>query len=156
MLKKISLVFAGLAAAATTAFAASHAGPNAGAIDARQSHMKLYAHNLGVLGGMARGKAEYDADAASTAAANLAALASMSQQGYWPQGSDNFEDDSTRALPALWTDFAGAAKFGGDLAMASKNLASVAGNGLEALQGAMGPVGGACSGCHKAYRAPDN
>ena len=32
---------------------------------ARQSHMQLYAHNLGILGGMAQGKMDYDADAAA-------------------------------------------------------------------------------------------
>lgn len=152
MIKKISLICAGLAVAATAAFAGSHQGPHAGAIKARQSHMELYAFNLGILGGMARGNAEYDADAAMAAAANMAALTSLAQGAYWPMGSDNASAEGTRALPNLWTDFTGAAKIGGDLAAASQALAAVAGDGLEALQGAMGPIGGACGACHKTYR----
>ena len=152
MFKKISLICAGLAVAATATFAGSHQGPHAGAIKARQSHMQLYAFNLGILGGMARGNTEYNAEAAMAAAANMAALTSLAQSAYWPAGSDNASAEGSKALPNLWTDFAGAAKIGGDLAAASANLAAVAGDGLEALQGAMGPIGGACGACHKTYR----
>ena len=38
--------------------------PMAAAVKARQAHMQLYAANLGVLGGMARGNMDYDAEAA--------------------------------------------------------------------------------------------
>ena len=44
-------------------------------VEARQSLMHLYAFNLGLLGGMAKGEIEYDAEAAGAAASNLAALA---------------------------------------------------------------------------------
>jgi len=34
-------------------------------------------------------------------------------------------------------------------------MADAAGFDLASLQAAMGPLGGACSDCHKAYRAPE-
>ena len=53
-----------LAATLITALAAplAHAGGHGGnpAVKARKAHMQLYAHNLGILGGMAKGEVEYD------------------------------------------------------------------------------------------------
>ena len=154
MIRKITLAAVGLAIAATAVFAASHVGPFDGAIKARQSHMRLNSHNLGILGAMAKGNIDYDADAASAAAANLAALSKMSHNGYWPAGSDSDAMDSTRALPALWGNFPDVMTKVGALAEAATEMESAAGNGLEALQAAMGPVGDACGACHKAYRKP--
>ena len=37
---------------------------------------------------------------------------------------------------------------------AATGLAAEAGNGLDALRAAIGPVGGTCGACHDAYRAP--
>jgi len=103
MMKKIAFCVAGIAVATSTAFAASHIDPAvAGAIKARQAHMQLYAHNIGVLGAMAQDKAPYDAEAASAAASNIVALSQLSQRTYWPEGSDNTAIESTKALPAIW------------------------------------------------------
>jgi cytochrome c556 len=152
-----ALVLAG--ALAGTAFAQSDIDPNiARAIKARQSQMTLYAFNLGVLGGMAKGEMEYDADAASKAASNLAALSSLDQSRLWPQGSDNFEvgTEVTEALPKIWDADSDIGAKGKALADAAAAMNGVAGNGLDALRGAMGPLGKACGDCHKAYRQPDS
>lgn len=125
------------------------------AVKARQSHMQLYAFNLGILGGMARGNMDYDADTAQAAADNMLALASMAQGSYWPQGSDSDSVEGSRALPALWADFPGVMQKGGEAKAAIEALAMVAGDGLEAVQGALGPVGAACGACHQAYRVPN-
>ena len=138
--------------AATFAFADSHVDPAiAGAIKARQAHMDLYAFNLGTLGAMAQENIPYDADAAAAAAGNLAMLASLNQSNYWPQGSDTSIEGS-RALPALWENIPDAIAKGEALATAAAALAEVAGTDLASLQGAFGPVGGACGDCHRAYR----
>jgi len=153
MFKKIALATAGLAVAASAVFAASHADPAiAGAVKARQSHMQLYAHNLGILGNMAQGKTEYDAVAAAAAADNLEALSLLSQAGYWPMESDAMSIEGTRALPALWEDMGAVSEKSGALVEAAQAMAAVAGTDLTALQGAMGALGGACGGCHKAFR----
>ncbi len=157
MLKKITGAAAGLTIAATAVFAASHAGgPFDGAIGARQSHMTLYAHNLGVLGGMAKGAMDYDADAAGAAAANLAALSKLNQSTYWPQGSDSFDNENTDALPDIWENFGDVAEKGGALVAAAAAMETAAGGGLESLQAAIGGVGQACGACHKKYRKPQD
>ena len=156
MTKRIAIFGAGLAVAATTAFAGGHTGPLDAAIGARKAQMSLYGFNLGILGAMAQGKAEYDADAAMAAANNLAALTTMDQSALWPQGSDNSAKDNTRALPAIWENFPDVFAKAGATAEAAAAMQAAAGDGLEALQASMGPLGGACSACHKAYRAPNN
>ena len=153
--KRIIVTSALIVATAGLAFAGSHGGNPA--VKARQSHMQLYAHNVGILGAMAKGEMEYNADAASAAASNLAALSTLSQRSYWAPGTSNAElGDETRALPAIWEAGSTAGEIGGKLAEAAAALAAVAGNGQEALGAALGPVGGACGECHKAYRQSDN
>ena len=92
------LILACGVAVAGSAFAGGHGGNPA--VTARKAHMQLYSFNLGTLGAMAKGEVEYDADAASAAAGNLAALAALSQRAYWVPGtsSDDLPDES-RALP---------------------------------------------------------
>ncbi|MCX7646535.1 MAG: cytochrome c [Rhodobacteraceae bacterium] len=148
-----------LAAAAAGALGLAGAAVAQSAVDAavkaRKAHMQLYAFNLGVLGGMAKGEIAYDAGRAAEAAGNIAALASLSQAGYWPEGSAQGQVEGSRALPALWTN--------GDDVMAKAKafqeavtaLAAAAGTDLAALQGAIGPVGQACGACHESYRAPE-
>ncbi|MEY1555407.1 cytochrome c [Yoonia sp. R2331] len=139
---------------AGAAFAASHLSPEvASAIKARGAHMSLYGHNLGPLGGMAQDKIPYDAAAAAAAAANLAALANMDQSTYWVEGSD-IAAAGGRAKSEIWTDSAGFDAEVAKLAEASTALAAVAGNGLDEMKAAFGPVGAACGSCHKAYRGP--
>lgn len=156
MLKKSLVITAVVSASlASLAYAGSHSGNPA--VKARKAHMQLYAHNLGILGAMAKGEAEYNADAASAAANNLAALTQLSQMSYWAPGTSNAElGDETTALPAIWEEGSKAGEIGAQLAEATAALASVAGNGPEALGPALGPVGGACGACHKAYRQSDN
>ena len=147
---------AALAVGATLASAAGHSDPNAAAVKARQSHMTLYSHNLGPLGGMARGNMDYDAERAQEAADNLAALVSMSQTGYWLPGTDSDSVEGSRALPAIWADGSTVGEKGAALRDAVMTLQGEAGNGLEALQAAMGPVGQACGSCHDDYRLSDS
>jgi cytochrome c556 len=125
--------------------------PLAAAIEARQSHMQLYAHNLGILGGMARGNIDYDADMAATAAADLVALASVSQQAYWPEGTDNAAYDDSRALPAVWEDTEGFEAAKAALLTAATALAETAGTGPEGLAG-MREVGASCGACHETFQ----
>lgn len=154
-LKRILLTSAVIAATAGLAHAGSHGGNPA--VKARKAHMQLYAHNLGILGAMAKGEAEYNADAATAAANNLAALSTLNQMSYWTPGTSTAElGEETKALPAIWESGSEAAAIGGQLAEAAAALAAVAGDGQEALGPALGPVGAACGACHKGYRQSDN
>lgn len=123
------------------------------AVAARQGQFKLFAHNFGVLGGMAQGRMEYDAAMAQTAADNLFHLTRVDQGRLWPEGTDNFSTDGTRAKPEIWEnldDFV--AKFVA-LQGAAEALQAVAGSGLEEMRAAVGPMGGTCQACHQSYRA---
>lgn len=150
-----SLALSAIVVTATSVFAGGHGGNPA--VTARQSHMQLYQHNIAILGNMARGNTEYDAAAAQAAADNLAALSTLSQAGYWLPGTTNAElGDETRALPALFAADSNARTLGGELAAATAALAAVAGNGLDAMGPALGPVGATCTACHRANRASNN
>lgn len=148
----LSLALAAIVATATSVVAGGHEGNPA--VTARKAHMNLYQHNLMILGNMARGNTDYDAAAAQAAADNLVVLTTMSQAGYWVPGTTNAElGDETRVLPALFGADSTARAIGGDLVAAAAALAAVAGDGLEAVGPALGPLGGACTACHREYRA---
>lgn len=153
--KALALIVAATIAssAAITALAAD--GPHDKAIKARQSMFQLYNFNAGILGAMAKGKMPYDAAVATEAATNLSAVANLGQSQFWPAGSDNKTDGNarTRALPAIWETFPAITEKADGLKTAAADLVPVAGDGLEALQGAMGAVGQACKACHTDFRA---
>ncbi|GGL80040.1 c-type cytochrome [Wenxinia marina] len=130
--------------------------PLEAAVEARQSHMELQGMMVGVLGGMARGNMEYDAETAQAAADNLAALASMSHRFYWPEGTAAGEIEDSRALPAIWENPEEFQAHVDQLDEAAAGLVQVAGDGLEAMQAGLGPVGQACGSCHEDFRQSDN
>ncbi|MFQ5623645.1 MAG: c-type cytochrome [Paracoccaceae bacterium] len=122
------------------------------AVNARQSLMRLYVFNIGTLGAMAKGAIDYDAATASAAAENLRKLASINQQGFWPQGSSTAElGDKTRARPEIWSTFPAIMDKVNGLADATTALAASAGT-LDGLRAGIGGVGKACGACHKEFR----
>ena len=128
----------------------------ADATKARQAQMQLYAFNLGLLGGMAKGEVPYDATAASAAAGNLASLAPLDQSRLWPEGSDEMGVEGSKVMAELWQNMPDVMSKGADLVTAATAMEVAAGTDLASLQAAMGPLGGACGACHKAYRVPSN
>ncbi|MFK7993938.1 MAG: cytochrome c [Granulosicoccus sp.] len=130
-------------------------GPFDKAIKARQAMFQIYGFNIGLLGAMAKEKMPYDAAIAAEAAANLNAAANLGQSQMWPPGSDNATagNATNRALPALWETYPAAVEKGDALKEAAAAMAAVAGDGLGALQGAMGDLGASCKGCHDDFRA---
>jgi cytochrome c556 len=126
------------------------------AVKARKAHMQLYSFHLATLGGMAKEEIPYDADTAAAAADSIAALSGLSQAGYWLPGSDNASIEDTRALPAIWEDGSDVGAKAGAFVEAALLMQTAAPTGLAALQGAMGPLGTSCGGCHQNYRQSNN
>ncbi len=125
-------------------------------VKARQAFMQIYSFNLGQLGAMAKGEAEYDAKLASASAMNLLAAAKMDNSAMWPAGSGNDNGalkGKTRALPEIWSTYPKVAEKSTDLKTALEALVKVAGTDLDGLKGAIGPVGKGCGGCHEDFRA---
>lgn len=143
------------AALATSTFATGVAadGHAAGIVKERQTHMKMYGKNLGVLGDMAKGAKDYDAAAATAAAKALAEFANKDQSGFWIEGTDTSFKGS-RALPALFTNLDDIEKINTALANASNAMVDAAGTDLDALRAAIGAIGATCGECHKKYRQP--
>ncbi len=131
---------------------------HAKAIDARQSHMRLNSFNLGLLGGMAKGEIDYNADAATAAAENLVALSRMDESRYWLPGTDmeTLGKEQTEALAKIWADDSEIGERMKTMTETSAAMAAAAGGGIESLRGAMGPLGKACGGCHEDYRTSDD
>ena len=146
----VALGFASLAA--TTAVAQDDITPEDIAVEIRQGHMLNYASQLGVLGPMAQGQADFDSAAAQTAADNLFHLASIDQSHYWLPGTAVGEHPESAALPAIWENMDDFNAKQQALLEAATNLQTVAGTDLASLQGAMGAVGQACGACHENYR----
>lgn len=122
------------------------------AVGARQGHMQVMSLNLGILGNMARGNMDYDAEVAQTAADNLVTMGNINQRFYWPEGTDNESIEGTRALPALWEDQATLFEIAGRYGPAAEALAASAGQGLDAMRGAVGPLGAVCGDCHEEFQ----
>ncbi len=122
-------------------------------IDARQGYYQMVKFNFGVLGAMVKGKKDYDAEAATTAANNILTLSKLNNSMLWPKGSDNSQLDNTNAKPEIWENFADVKEKQGNWVAAVEKLASEAGNGPDALKKSFGPVGKSCKSCHNDYKA---
>lgn len=124
-------------------------------VQARQGQFKMMGLNIGVIVSMARGETEYDAERAQAAADNLLALSSIDQSFHWPEGTDNMTLVGTRALPEIWDNLPDVIEKWGAFGAAAEGLAAAAGEGLDPMRAALGPVGNSCSACHDAYRASE-
>lgn len=153
---KIQLGALAIGVAATTLALPALADSIDDAIKARQGYYQVVLHNAGALFGMAKGDIDYNAEAASTHANNLAALAAMNNSSMWPAGSSK-EDrkGKTRALPVIWSTYPAIGEKGQAFKDATAKLAETAGNGLGELRANVGALGASCKGCHETYRAKD-
>ncbi len=131
--------------------------PGAKAIATRQGYMKLVVWEAGPLFGMAKGDIAYDAEAASTHAANLKAISQYPVTGLFLPGTSQADrPGKSCALAEIWEDTAKLEQAFEDFGTAIAALADVASDGQPALAAAVGGMGKACGGCHKPFRAKDS
>jgi cytochrome c556 len=130
--------------------------PGAKAIETRQGYMKLVVWEAGPLFGMAKGEIAYDAEAATTHAANLKAISQYPVTGLFLPGTSKADrPGKTVAKPDIWQDRARFQTAFDDWRAAVAALAEVAGDGQPALAAAVGGLGKSCGGCHKPFRSKE-
>lgn len=145
------------AVAAATLFTGSLAYAQddfSGQLKARQGQFRIMAINLGILGDMAKGETEYNAEAAQAAADTLVAVSMIKQAPMWPDGSDEMSIDGTRAQTTIWEQNDDFQSKWADFGSAAETMQASAASGRDALGPLMGEVGGACKACHDEHRAP--
>ena len=148
--------FALLTAAATLVGTTAIAQQADMAVKARQGQFNTLALNLGILGDIARGNAEYDEATASDAADSIVAISMVHQPILWPEGTSTEDRDDTRALPAIWEDQDDFFSKWEALGEAAEGMQTAAAEGAEAIGPAMRALGGACGDCHDSYRQSDD
>jgi cytochrome c556 len=159
MMKKLILSVAAAAVVATGIGAVSANESAEKAVKARQALMQVYAFNIGQLGAMVKGEKEYNADLAKASAENLVKATSMNGMAMWVPGT-SIDDEGMAgkswAKADIWASGSEVGEKAKAMREAAAQMAEVAGNGLDAMKGAMGGLGGGCKGCHEKYRAPKN
>ncbi|CTQ50614.1 c-type cytochrome [Jannaschia donghaensis] len=143
------LALVGAFAATSVAFAEEHA-QTPREVKARQGLMNVISLNLAVVGDMAKGETEYDAEAAEMAADSLMGVALVDQTGLWPDAT--LGTQSNRALGKIGEDRAGFLAIWDDFDAAAASLQAVAADGPEGLGAALGELGKTCKACHDDYR----
>ncbi|WP_149588731.1 cytochrome c [Tabrizicola flagellatus] len=143
-MKFVKAIVIGAVLTAGAAFAeGDRTDPNA---IARSDLMKIVGKNTGILGGMAKGEAAYDAAAAEGAKAALIEAAAKIEETFKDQGGADPASEAKPEIWANWEDFLTKAKAMGDAAGAM-DVASA-----ETIGAGMGALGGACKDCHTTYR----
>ncbi len=125
----------------------AHQGVQNPGVMARMNGMSAIADSVKVIGTMARGRAAFDAEAAQTAALEIAAQARLIPELF--EGAD--EDPKSEARPAIWANFE-------DFVAQSEALEALALDVSQAItsQADLGPalarLGENCKACHEDYR----
>lgn len=125
--------------------AAAHDGVTDPNVMARMSLMDDIRLNMAALGGMARGRIAFDADKAQKAQDKLAALSAKIPAVFQAQSDDPVSESS----PKVWSDWDGFTAQAVAMEAAAKGMDV---SSLDQLKATMGPLGGSCSSCHRAYR----
>ncbi len=132
------------------------ADPLEDAVKARRSYFQVVKFNAGPLFGMMKDKVPYDAKRAQMLADNLKLISQMKNGAMWPKGSDKVSlPGKTRALAAIWAADSDIGDKAGAFKKAIADLADAAGKGKDELVVKVKALGGACSACHKKYRAKE-
>jgi cytochrome c556 len=153
MFRSLTIAALALGVAGTTALAQSNVSSQ---LKARQGLMRVNVINLGILGAMAKGEVDYNAEAAQAAADSLVGVSMIDQAVLWPEGSGEMDIDGTRAKMEIWDDPDGFMAAWEKYNTAVQAMQAAAGEGQAALGPALGQIGGTCQACHEAYQVPRN
>lgn len=152
MLKKVALLVAG-GVFATSAFAQSELFKADDLVKYRQSIYQVMSAQAKVLGSMAKGETEFDAEAVHERALNLGNVAKLLGETYVPATQDVKDSNM---LPAAWNDMDGFQDKGKAFGGALQELIAVSGESdfdAKAARPAIGKLLKSCKACHDDYRA---
>jgi cytochrome c556 len=151
MRKTLVVAVIGALAAGTMVGGATIAWAQADVIKERQEHRKQAAAAMRAIKGI------IDAKGPTAGAVEQAAKLKASEAAFvklFPAGSDKGD---TKALPTVWSDWAGFQAASKNADAAYDKLAVAAGSGdMAALTAAFGDTGKACGACHEKFRAKAN
>jgi cytochrome c556 len=151
MRKTLVVAIAGALAAGAMVGGATIALAQADAVKERQENRKQTAAAMRAIKGV------IDAKGPTTGAVEQAAKLKSLEVAFiklFPAGSDKGD---TKALPAVWTDWAGFQAASKNADAAFDKLATAAGSGDQAqLAAAFADAGKACGACHDKFRAKAN
>lgn len=120
-------------------------------VDYRQSVFTLLKSNIAPLGGMAKGKIDYDTQVMQTNGMRMEQLAAMLSDYLRVDTSDSGVESSAKA--SLWSNFDDVEGKIADLKNAAANLQTVAKSGDESqYRDAIGKLGSTCKSCHDDYK----
>ena len=142
-MQKHAITFIASLTIATTAWA--HSGVKNPQVQAWMHGMEQISAATKVLGNMARGRADYDSDAAEAAKAALVRHATDIPVLFKVQATDPKSD----ALPAIWEDYADFTEKAAALGKAAEQLDV---SSADTIGAGMRAVGATCKSCHGAYR----
>jgi cytochrome c556 len=133
----------------SSAFIASVAIAGSDPIKERQHLMEDTRDAAKVVGGMLKGKTEFDADAAMAALKTWKKTATEAGD-LFPEGSETGHD--TEAKSTIWSDRAGFNEKMADFNAAVDTAIAAKPDSLDALKPVAGPIFNTCKGCHDGYR----
>ena len=135
-----------LIASGTTAFA--HSGVKDPDVKNRMMGMSNLAKQMKVIGTMARGQADFDAEAVTTALEQMSEEASRIPALFETEATD----PKSEALPAIWTNWDRFTARAAELETLTDGLAGTIRTSAD-LGPAVRQIGKACGACHGDFRA---
>ena len=147
----VSVMAVAIASGSVTAQQAVSEKQASDALEFRQSIFKLVKSNVGVLGGMARGKVAFDAALVEKNATRITQLSKMVPD-YFAINTSNYDLD-TEALAKIWDNMDDFNSKAENLYVASMALQDAAKTGQEAAtKKAIGGLFKTCKSCHDEYK----
>lgn len=144
---KSPLRILGIAGIIAITGAVAHSAVENEAVKARMDLMKTIGMNMKTIGDMAKGERNFDAAAATSAAATIAEKAGMIATVFEPEA----DDPESEAKAEIWTEWDDFTDKAGALEAAAESAAGSL-DSPDALPMAMANIGPTCGGCHKVYR----
>lgn len=141
-MKKLAIITVAIALSGATTHSHSVENPD---VQKRMDVMKEIKGAMGVLGGMAKGVAAFDAVAASVAQKTLIEQSGMVATIF----EANETDPKSEALPAIWENWDAFVEMADDLTFAVEGLDATS---LDGVRGGLGNIGASCGACHKKFR----